>query len=227
MTLTAGRRVSNTPVNDPVIVKDDTFTGIQTEPHHVFLVAHHLPKPAEGRVIGVQRLLRQVEYVLVVLADRDARDVSIVVELNHMLARAHVERVVLAVIGNIGFHQQLEVVRIGGSEILGNRQTVDKNAVTPLNRIRPAVQILDAWCEFFGRQIRVQRQGLGREGKVRWLDVGFHLERMPEVAGPHISEQAGEISQPLIRIRHAGDQRNAIGQHRSGPGLARISVRCD
>src|SRR3546814_4094981 len=94
-----------------VCSSDLAFAGLEAVAHQVLGVAQQPPEAAQGGIVAVEQLLRQVEDVGQVLADGDAGDRAEAVELDDPLAGADVEALVLPIEGDLGLRQQQEILR--------------------------------------------------------------------------------------------------------------------
>ena len=200
-------------MDDPVIVKNDALASLDVEPHQVFLVGKFPAEPNESGIKGIEVMLRQIEHICHVLADRDARYGALFVKLDHPLARAHVICVMLAIKGYPGFAQNPEIFGRFVAEVFRDCDAVQKEIVSPFNRICAAMEELNAGRQILGRCIGVQFKCLGGIGKIRRLDVRADITLLSEECGPECTYIYHTLCQTLIAVGPVSHERDAFPQH--------------
>jgi hypothetical protein len=71
-------------MHNAVIVEHHAGPGLRAAAHHEPVLLQHADELDEGRVIAIEQRLRQVEVILQMLRDGDARDIAARVQFDHL-----------------------------------------------------------------------------------------------------------------------------------------------
>jgi len=168
--------------------------------------------------VAVQHMLRQIEHIGHVLADGYARNLAMLVQFDHALARAHIISAHARSRTAHRSRKEAEVFRMKCAEIVGNSDAVEKQVRPALHAVGAAMQELDTGSHLFGGRIGMQFKRLGGVGQIGRFDMGPHIEVFAEEGWADMPHQLDEIGEALIAVGHFGHDRHAFNDQRLEPG---------